>query len=46
MSLFETQSISRKNFVNGGEVTPEYKGLLYEMAKKLAYLVEYDLRIY
>jgi len=42
-------SISCKNFVNCGPVTPEKTGricvLFYDMAKKLAYLVKY-LRIY
>jgi len=42
-------SISCKNFVNFGTVTPEKNGAhlytFYDMAKKLAYLVKY-LRIY
>jgi len=42
-------SISCKNFVNFGPVTPEKTGLIlytfYDMAKKLANLVKY-LRIY
>jgi len=42
-------SISCKNFVNVGPVTPEKTGLICELfvehGKKLAYLVEY-LRIY
>jgi len=42
-------SISCKNFMNFGQVTPEKIGLICELfvrhGKKLAYLVEY-LRIY
>jgi len=38
-------SISCKNFVNCGPVTPDENGLIYilfyDMAKKLAYLVKY-----
>jgi len=41
-------SISCKNFVNFGPVTPEKMGLIcilfYDMAKKLAYLVKYLTR--